>query len=186
MRGPGTYQTALTEARLGIVDPADNYTATFSGLPLQQNFWYQFDVVQRPGYLLPNEAFVALPTVRHGAEAPVTLVKDDKGNWKPDGATFPLDKPTVARLVAAAAAPPVVRLADYGPAVKWALIGASDIAATRVLPALPSSLPVTAAGRGRPRKAMVSGSPSNFWNRPFATPSPDAPANHLDTAAVVL
>jgi hypothetical protein len=60
VRGVAMYQAALAEARQGIVDPADNYTATFSGLPLQQNFWYQFSVVQRPGYLVPNEFFVGL------------------------------------------------------------------------------------------------------------------------------
>ncbi|MGZ8412056.1 MAG: SusD/RagB family nutrient-binding outer membrane lipoprotein [Gemmatirosa sp.] len=60
VRGATAYQSALAEARLGIVDPADDYTATFAGGPLQQNFWYQFAVVNRPGYLVPGEAFVNL------------------------------------------------------------------------------------------------------------------------------
>ncbi len=60
VRGATAYQSALAEARLGIVDPDDNYTATFSGGPLQQNFWYQFAVVNRPGYLVPGETFVEL------------------------------------------------------------------------------------------------------------------------------
>ena len=60
VRGAAMYQNALAEARQGIVEADDNYTATFSGLPLQQNFWYQFNVVQRPGYLVPNEFFVKL------------------------------------------------------------------------------------------------------------------------------
>lgn len=59
-RGATAYQSALAEARQGIEDPADNYTATFSGGPLQQNFWYQFAVVNRPGYLVPGETFVDL------------------------------------------------------------------------------------------------------------------------------
>jgi hypothetical protein len=63
-RGNAVYQSARDEAAQGILDPADNYTAPFSGLPNQQNFWYQFDVIQRPGYLFPNEQFVALLTQR--------------------------------------------------------------------------------------------------------------------------
>ena len=59
-RGPAAYQLARDEAAQGITSPADNYTAVFSGQPLQQNFWYQFDVVQRPGYIFPNPQFVAL------------------------------------------------------------------------------------------------------------------------------
>ena len=59
-RGNTVYQSARDEAAQGIRSPSDNYTATFSGLPLQQNFWYQFTVVQRPGYLFPNEQFVEL------------------------------------------------------------------------------------------------------------------------------
>jgi hypothetical protein len=64
VRGNGAYQSALAEARQGIVDAADNYTATFSGAPLQQNFWYQFAVVNRPGYLVPGETFVNLLEAR--------------------------------------------------------------------------------------------------------------------------
>lgn len=60
----------------------------------------------------------------------VALVKDDKGNWKPENATFPLDKPTVGNLLFNAASPPVVRLADYGPAVKWADYGLDSPAFT--------------------------------------------------------
>jgi hypothetical protein len=57
---PGAYAQALAEARQGITDPADNFVATFSGNANEQNFWYQFDVVNRSGYLTPNADFVAL------------------------------------------------------------------------------------------------------------------------------
>jgi starch-binding outer membrane protein, SusD/RagB family len=57
---PAAYQSALTEARLGITDPADDFVARFSGAFNEQNFWYQFDVVQRAGYLLPDPFFVNL------------------------------------------------------------------------------------------------------------------------------
>ena len=56
----GAYALALAEASLGITDPADNFIALFSGNANEQNFWYQFDVVQRPGYLTPNADFVGL------------------------------------------------------------------------------------------------------------------------------
>ena len=57
---PNVYGLVLTEANQGITDPADNYVAPFSGNANEENFWYQFGVVQRPGYLLPNPQFVAL------------------------------------------------------------------------------------------------------------------------------
>jgi hypothetical protein len=57
---PAAYAQALTEARLGITDPADDFLARFSGAFNEQNFWYQFDVVQRAGYLLPDPFFVNL------------------------------------------------------------------------------------------------------------------------------
>ncbi len=56
-------------------------------------------------------------------DAAVTLTKDDKGNWKADGAAFAVDKPTVDALLGTAARPPVARLAGYGPNVKWADLG---------------------------------------------------------------
>jgi hypothetical protein len=57
---PGAYASALAEARQGITNPADNFVAVFSGNSNEQNFWYQFDAVQRAGYLTPNADFVAL------------------------------------------------------------------------------------------------------------------------------
>jgi starch-binding outer membrane protein, SusD/RagB family len=60
VRGSAAYQSALTESRLGILNPADDFVAPFSGNANEQNFWYQFAVVQRPGYLEPDPFFVAL------------------------------------------------------------------------------------------------------------------------------
>jgi starch-binding outer membrane protein, SusD/RagB family len=57
---PGAYAQALAEAPLGITDTTDNFVAVFSGNSNEQNFWYQFDVVNRSGYLTPNSDFVAL------------------------------------------------------------------------------------------------------------------------------
>jgi hypothetical protein len=57
---PTVYADVASEARVGIIDPADNFNAVFSGNALEQNLWYQFAVVQRPGYIAPNPQFVAL------------------------------------------------------------------------------------------------------------------------------
>jgi starch-binding outer membrane protein, SusD/RagB family len=57
---PAAYASALTEAAQGITDPDDNFVATFSGNSGEQNLWYQFDVVQRAGYLTPNPQFVSM------------------------------------------------------------------------------------------------------------------------------
>ncbi|QEL13579.1 DUF4340 domain-containing protein [Limnoglobus roseus] len=57
------------------------------------------------------------------AEENVTLVKDDKGAWKADGANFTPDAPTVQMLAAFAARPSVQKIAAYGPAAKWADYG---------------------------------------------------------------
>ncbi|HEU4563739.1 MAG TPA: SusD/RagB family nutrient-binding outer membrane lipoprotein [Gemmatimonadaceae bacterium] len=60
VNGLPAYQAALAAAQNGITDPADNYQAVFSGKAGEQNFWYQFDIVQRPGYLAPDPFFVNL------------------------------------------------------------------------------------------------------------------------------
>ena len=60
VRGLSAYQSARDEAALGLQDSGEDYVSLFSGLPLQQNFYYQFDIVARPGYIFPNPQFVAL------------------------------------------------------------------------------------------------------------------------------
>lgn len=57
---PGAYASALTEAQLGITDPADDYKAVWSGNLFEQNFWYQFNVVNRAGYIIPGPFLVSL------------------------------------------------------------------------------------------------------------------------------
>jgi starch-binding outer membrane protein, SusD/RagB family len=60
VRGQAAYQSALAEARQGITNPAENYTAFFSGSAGEENFYFQFTLVQRFGYLIPDPGFVAL------------------------------------------------------------------------------------------------------------------------------
>ncbi|MDB4873743.1 MAG: SusD-like protein [Gemmatimonadetes bacterium] len=57
---PTVYAQVITEARQGLSGAGDDFNAKFSGNANEQNFWYQFDVVQRPGYLIPDPQFVAL------------------------------------------------------------------------------------------------------------------------------
>jgi hypothetical protein len=62
---PNVFASVLAETNLGIQAPADNFNAVFSGNANEQNFWYQFDVVQRSGYFTPDPQFVALLTSRN-------------------------------------------------------------------------------------------------------------------------
>ena len=62
---PGAYAQAYAESKLGILDPADDYKAIFSGAAGESNFWYQFTLEQRFGYLIPNSQFVELLEARN-------------------------------------------------------------------------------------------------------------------------
>jgi hypothetical protein len=66
---------------------------------------------------------IARVEIQGGNTEKIVLVKDEKGNFKPENATFPLDKSILGNFLFNAASPPVVRLAAYGPAVKWADYG---------------------------------------------------------------
>lgn len=57
---PTAYAQALTEAQLGITNPAGDYSAIWSGSLAEQNFWFQFFVNQRAGYIVPGPFLVSL------------------------------------------------------------------------------------------------------------------------------
>ena len=57
---PDAYAQVLAEARQGLSDPSEDFIAPFAGGAGEQNFWYQFTVVEREGYWVPDPAFVAL------------------------------------------------------------------------------------------------------------------------------
>ncbi len=59
---PSAYASAYTASLSGIQTPADDYMATFSGANGEQNLWYQFDIVQRSGYIAPDPHFVSFLT----------------------------------------------------------------------------------------------------------------------------
>jgi hypothetical protein len=52
------YALALAEAKLGISSSANDYTAYHSEVPAESNQWYQFQVVDRSGYMLAGAALV--------------------------------------------------------------------------------------------------------------------------------
>lgn len=54
---PANYALALAEAQLGI-QPGGDYTAYHSDLPAESNQWFQFQVIDRSGYMLAGEAMV--------------------------------------------------------------------------------------------------------------------------------
>jgi hypothetical protein len=54
------YAQVVSEASKGIASAGENFDAVFSGGANEQNFWYQFAIVQRPGYIAPNPQFVTL------------------------------------------------------------------------------------------------------------------------------
>lgn len=57
---PTVYPEVAAEASKGISSTSENFNAVFSGNANEQNFWYQFAIVQRPGYIAPNPQFVDL------------------------------------------------------------------------------------------------------------------------------
>jgi hypothetical protein len=57
---PAAYAQALTETASGITNPADDYKAIWSGALNEQNFWFQFFINQRAGYIVPNAFFVTM------------------------------------------------------------------------------------------------------------------------------
>jgi len=54
---PSNYALALAEANLGI-QPGGDYTAFHSLVPAESNQWYQFQIVDRSGYMRAGEALV--------------------------------------------------------------------------------------------------------------------------------
>lgn len=92
--GQPAYQAALAAAQNGIQDPADNYVASFSGNAGEQNFWYLFAVVNRPGYLAPNQQFVSLLESRNDprVDAYFNANRDDLSDERLDPA---FDQPLV-------------------------------------------------------------------------------------------
>jgi hypothetical protein len=74
---PSVYAQVVAEASQGIVDPSENFNAIYSGNANEQNFWYQFAIVQRPGYIAPNPAFVTLLESRNDPRLEIYFNADE-------------------------------------------------------------------------------------------------------------
>ncbi|HXQ28275.1 MAG TPA: SusD/RagB family nutrient-binding outer membrane lipoprotein [Gemmatimonadales bacterium] len=57
-RDATNYAKALAEAKLGIASSANDFTTYQSSSPTEWNLWYQFDVVQRAGYIAAGAELV--------------------------------------------------------------------------------------------------------------------------------
>ena len=58
VRGSAALAAAKTASDSGITNSANDYKAVYSGAAGEQNLLYQFDVVQRSGYIAPDPYFV--------------------------------------------------------------------------------------------------------------------------------
>jgi hypothetical protein len=58
VRGAAAYAAAKAASDSGITSSANDYKAVYSGAAGEQNLLYQFDVVQRSGYIAPDPYFV--------------------------------------------------------------------------------------------------------------------------------
>ncbi len=74
--------------------------------------------------LMLDPARIAKVQVTPGPpEAAFTLTRDAAGKWTAEGVTFAVDAGRISELLATAARLPVLRLAAYGDAIKWADFG---------------------------------------------------------------
>src|SRR6267378_3167905 len=67
---PSNYASALAEAQLGI-KKGNDYLAFHSQTPAESNLWYQFQVIDRSGYMLAGEALV--DTLKNRADPRLAL-----------------------------------------------------------------------------------------------------------------
>jgi hypothetical protein len=87
-----------------------------------------FKDVDKPALDLLNKKLLSVPqtTVTRldltGPDGPLTLEKKDN-DWKPVGATFPVDKPTVDGLLRIFSNLNAIKFADYGDAIDWKKYG---------------------------------------------------------------
>src|ERR1700694_3485679 len=77
---PSNYASALAEAQLGI-KKGNDYLAFHSTLPAESNLWYQFQVVDRSGYMLAGEALVDTLKNRADPRLPLYYAKNGAGQY---------------------------------------------------------------------------------------------------------
>lgn len=75
-RDPANYARALTEANLGVPDTASDLRTHQGKATTEWNVWYQFQVVQRSGYLTTGAELVNLMVARNDPRLPSYFSKD--------------------------------------------------------------------------------------------------------------
>jgi hypothetical protein len=137
VRGAAAYAAAKAASDSGITSSANDYKAVYSGAAGEQNLLYQFDVVQRSGYIGPDPYFVNFMTTRSDPRVDVYFTADRSDiNPKYMGTATGGNVPTV--LVSAAenlliAAEASYKLGDPGTAL-------AKLNQERTTTALPSSV----------------------------------------------
>lgn len=81
-RDPANYARALAEANLGISDSARDLKTHQSTASTEWNVWYQFQVVQRSGYLDMGAELVNLMVARSDPRLPNYFAKDGNGLYQ--------------------------------------------------------------------------------------------------------
>lgn len=76
VRGATALAAAKAASDSGITNSANDYKAVFSGAAGEQNLTYQFDVVQRSGYIAPDPYFVNFLTTRNDPRVNVYFTAD--------------------------------------------------------------------------------------------------------------
>jgi hypothetical protein len=76
VRGNAAYAAAKAASDSGITNSANDYKAVYSGAAGEQNLLYQFDVVQRNGYMTPDPYFVNFLTTRNDPRVNVYFTAD--------------------------------------------------------------------------------------------------------------
>ena len=80
---PAAYASALAEAKLGLTDPAEDFNAVFSGNAGEENFWAQFQWVQRYYYMCADPDFVGLLEARSDPRVDTYYADCDNYDWGP-------------------------------------------------------------------------------------------------------
>lgn len=76
------YAKALAQAQLGIATAASDYLTYQSDLTSENNFWYQFMVVQRDSYLRMGKQLVSMMVARSDPRVPEYFALDGNGLYE--------------------------------------------------------------------------------------------------------
>lgn len=104
------------------------------------------DLLDRQPFTLDAARIAKVQFTTAKTDEAVTLTRDDKGTWKPEGAAFGVDKPTIESTLAVLTSPRISRFASYGATTKWADYGLespSSVVTVTLNPSEPAGKPET-------------------------------------------